>query len=634
MEKTKEASYKADDITVLEGLEAVRVRPSMFIGDTGIKSLHHLAQEAIDNSVDEALSGFCTEITLIIHKNNSITVIDNGRGIPVDTHKKYNKPAVEIVLTTLHSGGKFDKKNYQVSGGLHGVGISCVNALSKSFEVEVKREGNIYCMKFADGGKVVENLKITGKTKETGTRVTFLPDVGIFESIIYDFDILYKKLREIAFLNKGLKLTFVDERSNKSETFQYNGGISEFVEFINKTKNPIHPKPIYFEKAKNGTKIEIAMQYNESYNESIFSFVNTINTYEGGTHLIGFKTAITRVLNNYGQKHNFLNGEKLTGEDVREGLTSVISLKMQSPQFEGQTKTKLGNSEIKGIVDSVVTDSLTTFLDENPKVAKTIILKSLTAAKARESARKARELTRRKGILNSSSLPGKLADCQETNPEKCEIYIVEGESAGGSSRQGRSREFQAILPIRGKIINVEKARLDKILENEEIRSMITAIGTGIGDEFDISKARYHKIIIMADADSDGNHIACLLLTFFYRYMRPLIEVGYIYIATPPLYRVSKGKQTSYVYNDEKLKELLGEIGREGINMQRYKGLGEMNPEQLWETTMNPENRILKQVRMEDAVQADEMFNVLMGDQVEPRRLFIQKHAKEVINLDV
>ena len=627
------SSYDAKDIQVLAGLSAVRKRPAMYIGSTDAKGLHHLVYEAVDNSIDEALAGFCNKISIIIHNDGFITVSDNGRGIPVDIHPKLNKTGVEVVMTKLHAGGKFDKKVYKVSGGLHGVGISVTNALSKELIVEVKRNGKIYQQKYQQGKPVTE-LKIIGDVdlKETGTTVKFLPDNAIFSTTDFSFEILSSRLRELAFLNKGVKIIIEDERADKRNEFQYEGGIISFVEHLNKNKNPLH-KTIYFNKAKNDMQFEYALQYNDGYQENVFSFVNTINTYEGGTHLIGFKTALTRVTNNYIEK-NKIKGIKLTSEDTREGLTAVISIKVPEPQFEGQTKTKLGNSEIKGLVDSVVYDSLSAYLEENPQIAKTIVYKCVNAAHAREAAQKARELTRRKGALNHGSLPGKLAGCSERAPEKCELFIVEGDSAGGSAKQGRNREFQAVLPLRGKILNVEKARLNKIFENEEITTLVTAIGTNVGEEFDITKARYHKLVIMTDADVDGSHIRTLLLTFFYRHMHPLIEAGYVYIAQPPLYKVTKGKLAKYVYNDEELDKLLGEIGRDDANLQRYKGLGEMNPQQLWETTMDSGNRTILQVTLQDAVEADKIFTLLMGDQVEPRRKFIEQHAKEVVNLDV
>ncbi|MBI1935804.1 DNA topoisomerase (ATP-hydrolyzing) subunit B [Candidatus Woesearchaeota archaeon] len=632
-QKQEQESYEAKDIQVLAGLSAVRKRPSMYIGDTSVKGLHHLVYEAVDNSIDEALAGFCNKISVIIHKDGFITVSDNGRGIPVDMHPKLNMPAVQVVMTRLHAGGKFDKKVYKVSGGLHGVGISVTNALSKDLIVEVKRNGKIYQQKY-QCGKPATELKIIGETdiKDTGTTVKFLPDAQIFSSTEFSFDILSSRLRELAFLNKGIKITIEDEREDKRHDFQYEGGIISFVEHLNKNKNPLH-KPIYFSKAKNGVQFECAFQYNDGYQENIFSFANTINTHEGGSHLIGFKTALTRVINNYIEKSK-VKGAKVTSDDTREGITAVISVKVPEPQFEGQTKTKLGNSEVKGLVDSIVNDYVGSFLEENPHIAKVIVYKCINTAEAREAAQKARELTRRKGALNHGSLPGKLADCSEKDPAKCELYLVEGDSAGGSAKAGRNREFQAILPLRGKILNVEKARLNKIFENEEITTMVTAIGTSIGEEFDISKARYHKLIIMTDADVDGSHIRTLLLTFFYRHMQPLVEAGYVYIAQPPLYKVSKGRITRYAYNEEELKKLMKEIGRDGASLQRYKGLGEMNPQQLWETTMDVENRTILQVTVQDAIEADKMFTLLMGDEVEPRRKFIEMHAKEVINLDV
>ena len=632
-QETTQESYEAKDIQVLAGLSAVRKRPAMYIGSTDVKGLHHLVYEAVDNSIDEALAGFCNKISVVIHKDGFVTVSDNGRGIPVDMHPKLNKPAVEVVMTRLHAGGKFDKKVYKVSGGLHGVGISVTNALSKELIVEVKRNGKVYMQKY-QYGKPVTELKVIGDTgsKDTGTTVKFLPDDQIFSTTEFSFDVLSSRLRELAFLNKGIMIAIEDERDGKKHEFQYEGGIVSFVEHLNKNKNPLH-KVIYFSKGKNGVQFECAFQYNDGYQENVFSFANTINTHEGGTHLIGFKTALTRVINNYMEK-NKSKGMRVTSEDTREGLTAVISIKVPEPQFEGQTKTKLGNSEIKGLVDSIVNETFASLMEENPQIAKAIVFKCTNAAEAREAAQRARELTRRKGALNHGSLPGKLADCSEKDPAKCELFIVEGDSAGGSAKQGRNREFQAVLPLRGKILNVEKARLNKVFENEEITTMVTAIGTSIGEEFDISKARYHKLIIMTDADVDGSHIRTLLLTFFYRHMLPLIEAGYIYIAQPPLYKVTKGKITKYVYNDGELEKLLGEIGRDDISMQRYKGLGEMNPQQLWETTMDSSDRTILQVALEDAVEADKMFTLLMGDEVEPRRKFIEMHAKEVVNLDV
>lgn len=626
--------YGASQIQVLEGLEAVRKRPGMYIGSTSSKGLHHLVYEVIDNSIDEALAGYCSHIEVTIHHDNSITVVDNGRGIPVDMHES-GKPAIEVVLTVLHAGGKFGGEGYKVSGGLHGVGVSVVNALSTSLEVEVKRDGNIHKIVF-ERGITSSPLCIIGTTEENGTKVHFQPDPEIFEETVYSFDVLKHRLRELAFLNKGITITLSDERDEHSEVFYFEGGIRSFVEHLNSAKETIHPEPIYFSGTKDTTVVEIAMQYSTSYSENIYSFVNNINTEEGGTHLAGFKIALTRAANDFARKANVLKSseDNLTGEDIREGLTCVISLKIREPQFEGQTKTKLGNSEVRGIVDSIVSEGLTEFFGENPAITKKIIEKSLLASRAREAARKARELTRRKNALEISSLPGKLADCSIKDPMQTEIYLVEGDSAGGSAKQGRDRRFQAILPLRGKILNVEKARLDKILNNDEIRTMITAFGNGIADEFDLDKSRYGKIIIMTDADVDGAHIRTLLLTFFYRYMKPLIEAGRIYIAQPPLYLVKKGREQWYMYSDPEMNTLLNRIGRDGISVQRYKGLGEMNPEQLWETTMNPEGRTILQVHLEDALEADSIFSVLMGDKVEPRRNFIEEHAKHVRNLDI
>ena len=629
-----DGDYGAGQIQILEGLEAVRKRPGMYIGSTSLKGLHHLVYEVVDNSIDEALAGYCDKINVIIHKDNSITVIDNGRGIPVDMHES-GKPAIEVVLTVLHAGGKFGGGGYKVSGGLHGVGVSVVNALSSYLEVQVKKDNKIHQIKF-ERGNTIQELKIIGDTEENGTVVTFKPDGEIFEDLVYSFDTLKHRLRELSFLNKGLTIILTDERADISETYHYEGGIKSFVEHLNKSKEVLQSQPIYFTGTKEDTIVEIAMQYNTSYSENIYSFVNNINTEEGGTHLSGLKIALTRATNDFARKSNLLktNDENLSGEDVREGLTCVISIKIREPQFEGQTKTKLGNSEVRGIVDSVVSEGLSEFFEENPTITKKIIEKSLMASRAREAARKARELTRRKSALEISSLPGKLADCSMKDAMQTEIYLVEGDSAGGSAKQGRYRRFQAILPLRGKILNVEKARLDKILNNEEIRTMITAFGNSIGDDFDLEKSRYGKIIIMTDADVDGAHIRTLLLTFFYRYMKPLIENGRIYIAQPPLYLLKKGRESWYLYSDDELSELLGKIGRENISLQRYKGLGEMNPEQLWETTMNPEGRTILQVQLEDAMEADEIFSILMGDKVEPRRKFIEDHAKLVRNLDI
>jgi DNA gyrase subunit B len=626
-------SYDAKDIQVLEGLSAVRKRPGMYIGSTDIKGLHHLVYEAVDNSIDEALAGYCTRVDVFIHKDGSCTVSDNGRGIPVDVHPALGISAVEVVMTKLHAGGKFDKNTYKVSGGLHGVGISVTNALSAALIVNVRRNGKTYRQEY-QRGHPTGPLKATGEvdTKDTGTSVNFTPDPEIFPITEFSFETLSSRLRELAFLNKGIMISIKDERNDKSHEFKYDGGIVSFVEYLNTNKNTLH-KVLHFEKARNGINFEYSLQYNDTYQENVFSFANNINTHEGGTHLAGFKTALTRVINNYIEK-NKIKSDKLTSDDVREGLTAVISVQVPEPQFEGQTKTKLGNSEIKGLADSIVNDSLGTFLEENPSIARSIVYKAINAAQAREAAQRARELTRRKGVLSHGSLPGKLADCSERSPDKCELFLVEGDSAGGSAKQGRNREFQAVLPLRGKILNVEKARLNKVFENEEITTMVTAIGTSIGEEFDVSKARYHKIIIMTDADVDGSHIRTLLLTFFYRHMVQLIEAGYIYIAQPPLFKVSKGKMAKYVYNEEELNKLLAEIGREEANLQRYKGLGEMNPEQLWDTTLDPGNRTILQVTLQDAVEADKIFTLLMGDEVEPRRKFIETNAKHVVNLDV
>lgn len=631
-------NYGAGQIQVLEGLEAVRKRPGMYIGSTSSKGLHHLVYEVVDNSIDEALAGYCDKVSVTIHHDNSITVIDNGRGIPVDLMPETGKPAVEVVLTILHAGGKFGGEGYKVSGGLHGVGVSVVNALSTTLDVEVRRNGKIHHIAF-ERGITAQCLTVVGATEaadETGTKVTFKPDDQIFEETVYSFDILKQRLRELAFLNKGITITLADERDGNSENFYFEGGIKSFVQHLNKAKEVLHAEPIYFSGSKDTTIVEIALQYNDSYVENIHSFVNNINTQEGGTHLSGFKIALTRTANDFARRINLLKeaDENLTGEDIREGLTGVISVKIREPQFEGQTKTKLGNSEVRGIVDSIVSEGLNEFFEENPAITKKVIEKSVLAARARDAARKARELTRRKNALEFSSLPGKLADCSLKDPMQTEIYLVEGDSAGGSAKQGRDRRFQAILPLRGKIINVEKARLDKILNNEEIRTMITAFGNGIADEFDLDKSRYGKIIIMTDADVDGAHIRTLLLTFFYRYMQPLLEAGRIYIAQPPLYLVKKGRESWYLYSDPELDTLLGRIGRDNINVQRYKGLGEMNPEQLWETTMNPEGRTILQVTLEDGLKADEIFSILMGDKVEPRRRFIEDHAEHVRNLDI
>lgn len=632
-----EQVYDESQIQVLEGLEAVRKRPGMYIGSTSVRGLHHLVWEIVDNAVDEALAGRCNKIIVQIHENNSVTVIDNGAGFPVGIHAKTGRPAVETALTVLHAGGKFGGSGYKVSGGLHGVGASVVNALSSWLKVEVYREGKIYVQEYEKGTPIYD-LKQIGDTEKTGTSVSFLPDSEIFtETVEFQIDILQNRLRELAFLNAGLEIVLEDERPDgKSVTYHYSGGVSAFVEFLNKSKTVLHPEPVFVAGKKDDVTVEIALQYNDGYSSTLFSFANNINTHEGGTHEAGFKSALTRIINEYARKVNAVkeNESNLTGDDVREGLTAILSVKVPEPQFEGQTKTKLGNSEVRGIVESLFAEKLQTFFDEHPSVAKKIVEKSVTAARAREAARKARELTRRKSALEISSLPGKLADCSSRDASISELYIVEGDSAGGSAKNGRDRNFQAILPLRGKIINVEKARLDKILSNEEIRAIITASGTGIGDDFDISKARYHKIVIMTDADVDGSHIRILLLTLLYRFMRPLIDSGYIYIAQPPLYKIQKGKFIQYAYSDAELERVLQELGRNGVNIQRYKGLGEMNAVQLWETTMDPETRTLLQVTMEDAMEADMIFNILMGDKVEPRREFIEEHARYVRNLDV
>ena len=633
-----EHEYKADQIQVLEGLEAVRKRPGMYIGSVSVRGLHHLVYEIVDNSVDEALAGYCKNINITIEKGNIIKVEDDGRGIPVDIHPKTKISAAETVYTVLHAGGKFGgDSGYKVSGGLHGVGSSVVNALSEWTEVTIKRDGGIFQMKF-ERGKTVMPLTRIGDSKETGTTVRFYADSTIFETLEYEYDVLENRLREMAFLTKGLKITLKDERVEpiKEAEFCFEGGLISFVEYLNKNKEKLHEKPIYIEK-KGEFPIEIAIQYTTSYTENIYSFVNNINTIEGGTHLEGFKRALTKIFNDYAKSHNILKEKdgNLQGEDIREGITAVISVKVKEPQFEGQTKTKLGNSEITGLVQSAMAEELSSFLEENPAVAKSILEKCISASRAREAARKARELVRRKNALEGSTLPGKLADCSEKNASLCEVYIVEGDSAGGSAKQGRDRRFQAILPLWGKMLNVEKARADKIYGNEKLNPVILAIGAGIGADFDVTKIRYGKVIIMADADVDGSHIRTLLLTFFFRYMRPLVENGNIYLAQPPLYKLSrKGMKDVYCYTDEQLEQHLQELGREGINIQRYKGLGEMNPEQLWETTMNPATRTLIQVTMDDAIKADEIFSVLMGDDIAPRREFIEKNAKFVKNLDV
>ena len=631
-------SYNAEQIHVLEGLEAVRKRPAMYIGSTSARGLHHLVYEVVDNSIDEALAGHCTEIKVIIHADNSITVIDNGRGIPVDMMKKEKKPAVEVIMTVLHAGGKFGDGGYKVSGGLHGVGVTCVNALSEHMEVEVRRGGKCYGIEFKQG-KTSKKLYEKGTAEETGTTVHFKPDASIFTETEYSYDTLRLRIRELAFLNKGITITLSDERpEGRTESFHFAGGIIEFVEFVDQNKDKINAKPIYLEGEKNSIIVEVAMQYCDTYNENVFTYVNNINTEEGGTHLSGFRKALTRTINNYARANKLLkdNEDALSGDDVREGLTAVLSLKVPNPQFESQTKIKLGNSEVMPIVDSLVGDTLAEFMEENPAVAKKIVEKGIVAARARLAARKARELTRRKNAMDLGGLPGKLADCKSRNVEDTEIYLVEGDSAGGSAKQGRNSDFQAILPLRGKILNVEKARLDKILSSEEIRNMITAFGCGIGDDFNLDKARYGKIIIMTDADVDGAHIRTLLLTFFYRYMQPLIKEGHVFIAQPPLYLIRKNqKEHYYAYSDDELQQILDKVGRDSNPyVQRYKGLGEMNPGQLWETTMDPAARTILQVQLEDAAEADTIFSILMGDKVEPRRQFIEANAKKVRNLDL
>ena len=639
-----ETTYNASQIQVLEGLEAVRRRPGMYIGSTDSRGLHHLVYEIVDNSIDEAMAGFCTHIYVTIHGDNSITVVDNGRGIPVDIHPKTGKSALEVALTMLHAGGKFGGSGYKVSGGLHGVGLSVVNALSTELTAEVRRDGHIYRQICRRGIKVTE-VEIVGScgADEHGTTIHFVPDEEIFDEVNYEYDILVRRLRELAFLNGGVRIIVTDERCDPpmQDSFHYEGGVVEYVRYINKNKEVLHPDPIYFSAVKNDNpletaSVEVALQYNDGYSENVFTYANNINTIEGGSHLAGFRAAMTRVINDYARKFKILkdSDQNLTGDDIREGLSAIISVKLTEPQFEGQTKTKLGNAYIRTLVDNAVTAGMTTYLEENPAQAKLILDKCLSASRAREAARKARELTRRKSVLDSAALPGKLADCSEKDPSKCELFIVEGDSAGGSAKEGRDRHFQAILPLRGKILNVEKTRLDKILGNAEIKCMITAFGAGMDADFDETKLRYHKIICMTDADVDGSHIRTLLLTFFYRHMRPMIERGYVYIAQPPLYLIKKGNTERYVYSDEELNKTLDEIGRDKIYIQRYKGLGEMNPEQLWDTTMDPANRIMLRVTMDDAMLADETFTLLMGDRVEPRREFIERNSKLVADLDV
>ena len=633
----KQQEYGASQIQVLEGLEAVRKRPGMYIGSTGPRGLHHLVYEIVDNSIDEALQGYCDRIYVSLNEDGSVTVKDDGRGIPVETHPKTGKSTLETVLTVLHAGGKFGGGGYKVSGGLHGVGISVVNALSKWLVADVYRNGKIYRQTY-EKGITTSALEVVGESHHTGTIINFMPDETIFDEIEFKYETLEHRLRELSFLNKGVKIVFEDKRegSERKKEFHYEGGLVEFVKYLNKTKTPIHDDIVHIDKKIGDSIVEIAMQYTDGYTENIYSFANNIDTHEGGTHLAGFKSALTKTVNDYAKRNKLIkeNEGNLTGEDIREGLTAVISVKLPEPQFEGQTKTKLGNTYMRGNVDSVTVEELGAFLEENPTTARTIVDKGLRAQRAREAAKRARELTRRKSVLESTSLPGKLADCSEKDPSKSEIFLVEGDSAGGSAKQGRDRHTQAILPLRGKILNVEKSRLDRILSSDEIKNMITAFGCGIGNDFDLEKARYHKIVIMTDADVDGAHIRTLLLTFFFRYMRPLIENGYVYAAQPPLYKVKKQKKEYYVYSDKELEALLEEIGRTGVELQRYKGLGEMNAEQLWDTTMNPETRTLLQVTIEDAVMADQVFSMLMGDKVGPRKEFIEENATYVTNLDI
>jgi len=632
-----EQVYDESQIQVLEGLEAVRKRPGMYIGSTDERGLHHLVYEIVDNAIDEALAGYCTHIEVVITADGFVSVTDNGRGIPVGIQKQVGKSAVEVALTMLHAGGKFGGGGYKVSGGLHGVGVSVVNALSSSLSIEVKREGFKYTQHYVRGVPDAD-LKKGEPTTETGTKVVFLPDEEIFETLDFDFDTLKNRLRELAFLNKGIKITLEDKRAGKEnkKEFCYEGGIISFVKYLSSHKQALHDEPIYFSQTNETNAVEIAMQYNDSYAENIYTFANNIATHEGGTHLSGFKAALTRTINDYAKKYGILRpqDQPLSGEDIREGLIAIVSVKLMDPQFEGQTKTKLGNSEIRAVVDSCVSTGFKDYLEENPAVARMIVEKCILASRARDAARKARELTRRKSVLDSTSLPGKLADCSEKDASLCEIFLVEGDSAGGSAKQGRDRRFQAILPLRGKILNVEKTRLDKILANNEIKAMITAFGAGISEDFDLSKLRYNRIICMTDADVDGSHIRTLMLTFFYRYMKPLLEEGHVYIAQPPLYKVTKSGKEHYVYSDKELENYLAEIGKDGINLQRYKGLGEMNAEQLWNTTMNPETRTMLRVSLEDAMAADEIFTVLMGDKVEPRKEFIEENAKLVSLLDI
>jgi DNA gyrase subunit B len=635
-ELIKSTHYNEEDIKVLEGLDPVRKRPGMYIGSTDERGLHHLVIEVVDNSIDEALAGFCDTILVTLNEDGSCTVEDNGRGIPTGLHKTENKSAVEVVLTKLHAGGKFGGEGYKISGGLHGVGLSVVNALSSKLEVTVEQNGNIYNQKYDTGNPMTE-LEVMGKTNKSGTKITFMPDAGIFETVEFNYDTLKARFREIAFLNRSIKISIEDKRKDKEkkDEFKFDGGIVEFIDFLNKNKEQLFEETIYINKINKENQVEIAIQYNDGYSENIQAYANNINTHEGGTHLVGFRNSLTRIVNNYGQKQKVLKpDEKLSGDDVREGITAIVSVKLMEPQFEGQTKTKLGNSEMRSIVDKAMVEGFGAFLEENPKLAKNLVLKCISAQRAREAARKARDLTRRKGALENTTLPGKLADCSEKDPKFCEIYLVEGDSAGGTAKQGRDRRFQAILPLRGKILNVEKARLGRILANNEIKAMITAFGTGILEEFNEEKLRYDKIICMTDADVDGSHIRILMLTFLFRFMRPLIENGHVYIAQPPLYKVAKGKKVDYLYSDEELERHLELTGKKGVSIQRYKGLGEMNADQLWETTMNPEKRTLIQITMEDVVEADDIFTTLMGESPELRREFIKNNANLVKELDV
>lgn len=630
------SAYEAEQIQVLEGLEAVRRRPGMYIGSTDARGLHHLVQEVVDNSIDEAQNGYADRIEVTIHKDGSVSVRDNGRGIPVSIHPKTGRPALETVMTVLHAGGKFgEESGYKATGGLHGVGVSVVNALSEWLVVEVRRNGKVYRQKYARGVPTTD-VEVVGEADDTGTYTHFMPDREIFETVEFDTDTILTRLRELAFLNRGVRILLTDERTGREARFHYAGGIVSFVEHLNKNKQVLHKDVIFIERTVDGIEVQIALQYNDGYNENILTFANNINTIEGGTHLSGFRSGLTRTINDYARRYNLLkeNEENLTGEDVREGCTAVVSIRLREPQFEGQTKTKLGSTEARAAVETAVVEGLGTYLEENPADARRIIEKAIQAARAREAARKARELTRRKNALEGTSLPGKLADCSYTDPELCELFLVEGDSAGGTAKEGRDRRFQAILPLRGKILNTERARLDRVYASEEIRNMIAALGTGVGEDFDLSKIRYHKVIIMTDADVDGLHIRTLLLTFFYRFMRPLIDRGHVYIALPPLYQVKKGKQVRYCYSDAELEQVLESMGRQGVTIQRYKGLGEMNKDQLWETTMNPEKRTILRVTVEDAMAADEIISILMGDDVDPRREFIEAHAKSVTYLDV